>query len=113
MQFWRSRTDDREVVVLFKSPTRLDANQFFGNDRMHDTLQDARIVARRQIEICGGQAALYVQAEGTSAKGGRERVDAVTSNVGGSTYFAMYVRPLGALPNPAALAALHELCRKP
>jgi hypothetical protein len=37
----------------------------------------------------------------------------VITTVHGTSYFAMYVRPIAAAPNPTAEASLQELCAKP
>jgi hypothetical protein len=112
MQFWRPPVDDREVLMLFKSPKPLQPGDVFSNAQLHDTLKTMTVERRRGIEICGGQPALYVEARGSSSEGD-ERVDMVITNAGGYGYFAMYARPFQAAPNPSAEAALRELCVKP
>lgn len=112
MQFWRPRNDDREVLMLFKSPKPLKPSDVFSDQRLGDTLKDVSIERRSDIRICGTQPATYVQARGASSHGGDERVDMVLSTAGGSSYIAMYVRPMAALPNPMAESALRELCAK-
>lgn len=112
MQFWRT-ADDREALILFKSPTRLTANDVFSNDRMKDTVKDMQIEQRSPIQICGNQPATYVRGRGTSPKRGDEDVEMVFTTVNGTSYFALYTRPIGATPNSAAEAALRELCPKP
>ncbi len=111
MQFWRT-PDDREALMLFKSPTRLTANDVFSNDRMQDTLKDVQIEQRRPIQICGNQPATYVRGRGTSPKRGDEDVEMVFTSINNTSYFALYVRPIGSAPNFAAQAALRELCTK-
>jgi hypothetical protein len=111
MQFWRT-PDDREALILFKSPTRLTANDVFSNDRMQDTLKDVQIEQRRPIQICGSQPATYVRGRGTSPKRGDEDVEMVFTSISNTSYFALYVRPIGSAPNFAAQAALRELCTK-
>jgi hypothetical protein len=37
----------------------------------------------------------------------------VATIIGGSSYFAVYVRPIAVQPSPTALAALREVCPKP
>ncbi len=98
--------------MLFKSPTAIAPNEVFNNANMHDTLKDLRVQRRRAIEICGNQPATYVQAQGSSAKGD-ENVDMVMATVLGTSYIALYVRPVGIAPNARAQAALRELCAKP
>lgn len=113
MQFWQPRTDNRELLTLFKSPTRLDPSDLFSSDRLGDTVRDVTTLRRQSIEICGGQPATYVEARGSNSRGESERVDLVMTDAGGSSYVAMYVRPATRQPNPMALAALREVCPKP
>jgi hypothetical protein len=114
MQFWRSPTERNEVLMLFKSPVHLTSNdEFFANDQFHSQVKDTKILARQNIKICGNQPATYVRAEGES-EASREQVeiDAVMTDVAGSSYFALYMRPFASAPNPEALAALREVCAK-
>jgi hypothetical protein len=111
MQFWRT-PNDREALILFKSPTPLTANDVFSNDRMKDTLKDMQVEQRHSIQICGNQPATYVRGRGTSPKRGDEDVEMVFTTINRASYFALYTRPIGAAPNFAAQAALRELCPK-
>jgi hypothetical protein len=113
IQFWRPPTDDREVLMLFKSPKQLQPSDIFSDARLHDTLKNVTVERRSSILICGNQPARYVEARGSSARGEQDRVDMVMTNAAGSTYFAMYVRPVTSPTNPMAEAALQELCAKP
>jgi hypothetical protein len=113
MQFWRAPANKGEFLMLFRSPQKLTADDIFSSDRMKDTLQDATIVRRQPITICSKQPATYVEARGSSSKGRPDRVELVLSDVGGTSYIAMYVRPIEAPPNPMAMASLRELCAKP
>jgi|GEM_PF-1205468 hypothetical protein len=113
MQFWRAPSDDREVLMLFKSPKALVAGDVFSSANMQGTLKNVTVQRRRATKICGDQPAVYLQARGSSAKGGDSTVDMVITTVHGTSYFAMYVRPIAAAPNPTAEASLQELCAKP
>lgn len=113
MQFWRSPTDDREVLMLFKSPRPVKASDVFSSENLHDSLKDVKLVSRRSIRICGAQGAMYAQGRGSSSRSGPTSVDLLITDAGGSTYFALYARPLDAAPNPMALSALREVCPKP
>jgi hypothetical protein len=113
MQFWRPASGDREMLMLFKSPRSIGTQDFFKSDAVRDSLNDVSVVQKQSITICKNQPATYVRARGSSSRGGDETVEVVATNAGGSSYFAMYVRPLGAVPNGAAQAALREVCTKP
>jgi hypothetical protein len=114
MQFWRPPVDDGQMLMLIKSPKPMDPKEVFSNSQMHGTLKDVTIQDLRTIQICGNQAATLLQAQGTSStRDGKDQVEMIMTNAGGSSYFAMYVRPLGAAANPEASAAVRELCAKP
>lgn len=98
--------------MLFKSPRQLQPNQVFEDTRIQGDVKDTRIERRRTIRICGTQPAEYLEARGTSSRGEEAHVEMVVTNVGGSTYFAMYARPVDLPPNAMAEAALRELCAK-
>ena len=112
MQFWRAPSNDREVLMLIKSPKPLKADDVFSDARLKDTLKDVTVERRSSIEICDRQPATYVQARGSSSRGGDEFVDLVLTTLNGNSYLAMYVRPIATPTNPMAAAALRELCTK-
>ena len=113
MQFWRPPNNDREVLMLFKSPRPMQTNEIFSKSNLQDTMKDVTIVGQQTIKICGTQTAKYVQARGSSSGGGPIDIETVATIIGGSSYFAVYVRPIVVRPNPIALAALREVCPKP
>jgi hypothetical protein len=112
MQFWRPPANDREVLLLFKSPRPMQTNEVFSNSNVQDTMKDVTVVSQQTIEICGTQPAKYVQARGSS-RGGPIDIETVATIIQGSSYFAVYVRPIAVRPNPIALATLREVCPKP
>lgn len=112
MQFWRSPSDDREVLMLIKSPKPLKPDDVFSDARLKDTLKNVTVEGRSSIVICGHQPATYVQARGSSSHGGDEFVDLVLTTLNGNSYLAMYVRPIAMPTNPMAAAALREVCTK-
>jgi hypothetical protein len=113
MQFWRAPADEREILMLFKSPRQLRPSDVFSDARLNETLQHVSVERREAIVICGNQPARYVEARGSSSNGEQDRAEMVMANAAGSTYFALYVRPLTSPPNAMAEAALRELCAKP
>jgi hypothetical protein len=113
VQFWRSPADDRELLMLFRSPRELQPSDIFSDSRLQSTLQHVTVERRTTINICGNQPARYVEASGTSQSGQEDRVDMVMTNTSGKSYFAMYIRPVVSPTDPMAEAALRELCAKP
>ncbi|MGC9992788.1 MAG: hypothetical protein ABSD52_10410 [Candidatus Cybelea sp.] len=113
MQFWRPPTDDREMLMLFKSPRPMKTNEMFSNSNVQETMKDVTVLTQQTIKICGAQPAKYVQARGSSSERGPVDIETVATTIGGSSYFAVYVRPIAVRPSPAALASLREVCPKP
>lgn len=111
MQFWRPAADDREVLMLFRSPRQVDPNQIFADSRVEGNVKDVTVERRTKVYICGAQPAQYFEARGTSSHG-ETHVDMMITNIAGKTYFAMYARPIELPANPVAEAALRELCTK-
>ncbi len=112
MQFWRAPADDREVLILFKSPREVKSSDIFSSENLRDSLRDVKIVRRQSILICGAQPATYARGVGSSSRGGRTSVDLLITDSGGTTYLALYTRPVAVQANPMALAALREVCPK-
>ncbi len=112
MQFWRPPNNEREILMLFKSPRPMQTNEIFSKSNLQGTMKDVTVVTQQPIKICGTQPAKYVRARGSSSEGPID-IETVATIIGGSSYFAVYVRPIVVQPNPIALAALREACPKP
>ncbi len=108
MQFWKSPNSKNEVLMLFKSPKPLATTEVFKSADFND----AKVEAQKPITICGNQPAQYYKALGRSKGGTDSSVEMVMTTAGGTTYFAMYVYPVGTATNGDAEAALRELCTK-
>ena len=112
MQFWRPPSNDREVLMLIRSPRPIGTQDFFHSDAVKSSLHDVSVEQQQTITICKNQKATFVRARGSSSRGGDESVEMIATNAGSNSYFAMYIRPLGAAPTAAAQAALREVCTK-
>jgi hypothetical protein len=108
MQFWRAPNRSDEVLMLFKSPKPLQTRDVFSSAN----LRDAKVQTEKPITICGNQPAEFFKAQGMSSRGSDSNVEMVMTNTAGTTYLAMYIYPLGGMPNGEADAALRELCAK-
>lgn len=114
MQFWDHPVNahSHEVLMLFRSPKQLDRSQIFESGK----LQNAQIDQQRQITICGNQPATLFVGTAESSTGDQQstphKLEMTMTNAGGTTYFAMYVYPVGARPNAQAESALREICVK-
>jgi hypothetical protein len=62
---------------------------------------------RTQMQICGFHAAYY----GTGSLTTGQEAEYVDTDWYGKRYMAIYIRPAGSPPNPAAEAALRTLCK--
>ena len=112
MQFWRPPSGAREVLMIFKSPKKLSANDVYSSANMQGAFKNVTVLRKQTLQICGNQRALFVQGRATSRNDTESNVDIVITDVLGTSYMAMYLRPIDAAANPQAEAALHELCPK-
>jgi hypothetical protein len=112
VQFWRPPSGVREALMLFKSPKRLTAGDVFSDANMQGSFKSVTVQRKSEIEICGSQPALLVQGIAISRDDRLSNVEMVMSDVRGTSYLAMYLRPVEEPPNTTAEAALRELCAK-
>lgn len=112
MQFWRPPSGDREVLMLFRSPKPITSNELYSNANMQGSFKSVTVINKRSIRLCGSQPALVVAGIATSRNDQKSNVDMMLANVRGTSYFAMYVRPIEVPANPQAEGALYELCAK-
>lgn len=113
MQFWKPPADDREILMLFKSPRPVPPGELLSQADINGTVQGLTVERRESIVICGHQPATYVAGQGRrSSQQEREHVEMVMTNIAGSSYIAMYIHPVDRGPNTMAEAALRELCVK-
>jgi hypothetical protein len=112
MQIWKSG-DDKNIIMLMALPVKSALHNAISDA----DIKDSSINEQKDITICNGQHAYYIDATGTAnAAGGttrRGRVEMVATVAGGKTYLAMYIRPLQAPADPAADAAIKNVCPKP
>ncbi len=112
MQLWKAPGGRDEVLMLFRSPKQISTSDVMSGANV----KDVHIESMHHVTICGNQSAEFVKAQGSAqsvgSKGQSSNVEVMMSNTGGATYMAMYVYPIGGVPNADAAAALRELCAK-
>lgn len=113
MQVW-SR-EPHSALVLIALPVQTDLNKAISQA----DLKDSHLEKKEQIKICGGkQDAFYAMLEGeakfdaNSSASERSEIEFLATNLGGKTYMAMYARPLRSPADPAAEAAIRNVCPK-
>jgi hypothetical protein len=113
MQIWKTN-DDKSIIMLMALPVKSDLHQAMSQT----DIKDSNINEQKDITICNGQPAVYMDATGTATTAGsagttrRGHVEMVATAAGGKTYVAMYVRELKAPVDPAADAAIKNICPK-
>lgn len=112
MQVWAAAPHND--IVLISMPTQIDLNKTVSQA----DLNDARLQKKEHIKICNGsQDALFVLLQGDSkvdddSSSGPAQVEFLATDVRGKTYLAMYARPLHSPADPAAEAAIRNVCPK-
>ncbi len=114
MQVWTT-ADKHDALILMKLPTQVSLDQMLAQS----SVKNATVHLQRQLTICGSQPAVYAEMTGVAgmvgnSSSGKEPgdVDFIGTNVSGHTYMAMYVRDHGTPVDPAAVAAIHDVCPK-
>jgi hypothetical protein len=115
MQLWEG--PPHTVMMLMSLPVAMDLNKAMSQA----DLKDATVQKTERMKICGGsQDAIYAEVEGEaktdgssdSPLGRRSEIEFLATNVKGKTYMALYARPLHSAADPAAAAALKNVCPK-
>lgn len=112
VQFWRPPSGTREALMLLRSPRSLSQSDVYSSANMQGAFKSVTVLHKRPAKICGNQSALFVQGIAISRNDTESNVDMVITDVRGTSYMAMYLRPTDVPANPQAEAALHELCAK-
>jgi len=113
MQIWNT-PDKQNVMMLIALPAKIDLDK----STSQSDLQDADVKVKKHVKICGNQEAVYADIVGEAKNTGtgqaprKMHIEFVATNVSDKTYMAMYMRPLNAPVNPAADAAIRDICPK-
>lgn len=113
MQVWER--EPHTVLVLTSLPVQTDLSKVLSQA----DLKDAHLQRKELIKICNGaQDALFAMGEGESKVEPADsisepsEVEFLATDVRGKTYLAMYARPLHSPADPAAQAAIRNVCPK-
>ncbi len=112
MQVWAAAP--HHDIVLLSMPTQIDLDKTVSQA----DLNDARLQKKERIKICSGtQDALFVILQGESkvdddSSSEPSEIQFLATDVRGKTYMAMYARPLHSTADPAAEAAIRNVCPK-
>lgn len=112
-QTWQGPHDG--VLMLMAIPKPLDLNK----PLQTAPIASGKIERDEAIAICGNQPARYAEMTASKVVVGSatpdaedrpEAIDFVATAIGGKTYMAIYIRPVGTAADPAAQAALRNVC---
>ena len=118
-QLWTARSGTEttgQVLMLMKLPVDTNLKGDFDPSNLNDvngsaSLRNAKVLAKRTMTLCNSQQSIFMKMRGQSKnQKTEEQIEAVVSNAPDGTYMAMYMFPIGAAPDPAAEAAIYELC---
>ncbi|HUA08191.1 MAG TPA: hypothetical protein VMA98_02885 [Candidatus Acidoferrales bacterium] len=113
MQLWRGPQDN--ALMLMALPTKTDLK----NLSAESNVKDAQVLEASSTHICGNQPAYYFSVVGEHEEPGsgssgstqeKRQIDMIATYAGSKTYLAMYIRPVGSPADPAAEAAIHNIC---
>lgn len=108
-QIWTT-SDNRQVMLVLRLPVVVTSTDALKSANV----KDAKILANKAIALCGHRPAMYMELSGVnSTDNSNEFVDAVFLRGTTHTLISMYIYSQDVKPDPAAQAALRELCAKP
>jgi hypothetical protein len=113
-QLWTA--NDKQMLMLLKLPADMKLTTSFDLNDFQDVngpaaLKDSKVLARRNMTMCGNQQSMFLKMQGKSTRQNTEEtIEVVLSKAADGTFMAMYMRPLGSAADPAAEAAIYELC---
>ncbi len=111
MQMWMngSTENDRQILMIVRGGEGTNSSNFTrATSGMHDVKRDT-------IVLCGSQRAEHFTGKGEGGNGARrvpQQIEGMVTTIGGSKYFALYIRPVSMRPDEQAETALHSLCPK-
>jgi hypothetical protein len=114
MQTWSG--PHGSVMMLMAIPTKIDLTKRIENS----PVGSAKVERDEPLTICGNQPARLGEMTGTGVQVGSpvpsgnqlQQIDFLATSVNGKSYMAMYVRPEHQPADPAAEAALRNICPK-
>jgi hypothetical protein len=108
---------NHSVMMFMAIPTKIDLTKRIENS----PVSNAKVERDEPVTICGNQPARLgemtgadVQVGSPAPSGGdqQQQIDFIATSVNGKTYMALYVRPQHLPADPAAEAALRNICPK-
>jgi hypothetical protein len=118
MQMWMtgSSTSDRQILMIVRGDKNMNtedirstSSPFSGTEKMQDVKRDT-------ITLCGNQKADHFTGLGRGSNGSThvtEAIEGVTTAIGDSKYFVLYVRPESVQPDIQAENALRSIAPSP
>jgi hypothetical protein len=110
MQIWEAGPENSLILFALPVKTNLD------NAMQQAQVKDVQDMHQSKIAICGGQPAMFMTAQGVASTGAKDsppsQIEMVVTDINGKTFMAMYDRPLHAPADPAAEAAIKNICAK-
>lgn len=116
MQLWMTGTGrtDRQILMIVRGDKSMTTSDF-GAASPLGTTNGMHDVKHKTVTLCGSQRADYFTGQGEGGTGDNrvlQKIEGMTTTIGDSKYFALYIRPASLRADSQAENSLYSLCAK-
>lgn len=117
MQLWMtgSTSNDRQILMIVRGDKSMRTSDIRGTSSPFGGTQGMRDVKQKTVTLCGSQRADYFTAQGEGGNGSNrvpQQIEGMSTTIGDSKYFALYIRPAALKADMQAENSLYSLCPK-
>jgi hypothetical protein len=118
MQLWMNGTNsnDRQILMVIRGDKSMATSDISRGASPMGGTQNIHDIKQKTVKLCGGsQSAQYFTGQGEGGNGSNrvmQQVEGMTTTIGDSKYFAIYIRPAALKADMQAENALYSLCPK-
>jgi hypothetical protein len=117
MQLWMTGTSasDRQILMIVRGDKNMKTSDIRSSSSPLGGTEGMRNVKEKMVTLCGSQRANYFTAQGEGGNGNnrvRQQIEGMSTTIGDSKYFALYIRPASLKADSQAENSLYSLCPK-
>jgi hypothetical protein len=117
MQLWMTGTNanDRQILMIVRGDKSMKTADLNSTSSPLGGTRGMQNVKRKTVTLCGSQRADYFTGQGEGGSGNNrvlQDIEGVSTTIGDSKYFAVYIRPAALKADTQAENSLYSLCPK-
>lgn len=117
MQLWMTGTDanDRQILMIMRGDKSMKTSDISTTTSPLGGTHGMQNLKRKTVTLCGSQHADFFTAQGEGGNGNNrvlQDIEGMSTTIGDSKYFAVYIRPAALKADAQAESSLYSLCPK-